>query len=251
MAASVIRKRCSSFATASLRFTRNALQPFSTVSPATAPPDKKTSPPRKPPRVASHPKHLRPLTPLSKLGLSRSARHAEAAAQRAEGDPDQQKREQVKELRKEKKKKKEAPLFEPLTISKPIHSDLPFAFRYSYTEVPKVQPIGFQEKYSPFGPGRLDRPWDGQEAPPVKVSGKVKRQVNRRQCIIDSFKPPNKKGIKPVVAPGPFLPGTGPKKAKTREEIIGEPLTKDETDMLVHESMRSKKQLNMGISFHL
>ncbi|KAI5060164.1 hypothetical protein GOP47_0024584 [Adiantum capillus-veneris] len=244
MATSVIRKRCYSFATAVRRYT---LQPFSTVSPP-APSEQKCPAPKKPSKLASQPKHPRPSTPLSKLGQSRSARHAEAAAQRAAGEPDRQRQEQIKEVRKVKKKKKETPAFEPLTVSRPVHSNLPFAFRYSYTEVPKVQPIEFQEKYSPFGPGRIDRPWDGQEAPPVKTSAaiNVKRLVYKRSRLIDSFNPPTKKGIKPVAEPGPFLPGTGPKKAKTREQILGEPLTKQETNMLVRQSMKSEKQLNIG-----
>jgi len=49
----------------------------------------------------------------------------------------------------------------------PAHSDLPFDFRYSYSETdPAWRPIGFHEpaRFSPFGPGRLDRPWDGVAA---------------------------------------------------------------------------------------
>ncbi|WOL12210.1 CRS2-associated factor 2, mitochondrial-like isoform X2 [Canna indica] len=50
----------------------------------------------------------------------------------------------------------------------PFHSDLSFDFRYSYSETdPSVRPIGFREppRFSPFGPGRLDRKWDGVSAP--------------------------------------------------------------------------------------
>ncbi|KAI7737702.1 hypothetical protein M8C21_011874 [Ambrosia artemisiifolia] len=49
----------------------------------------------------------------------------------------------------------------------PIKSNLPFDFKYSYSETnPSVHPIGFREtpKFSPFGPGRLDRKWTGTEA---------------------------------------------------------------------------------------
>jgi hypothetical protein len=71
--------------------------------------------------------------------------------------------------KKEKRKKRGPPgpfEFPGLTAETPAHSDLPFAFRYSYTEVPKSEPIRFQEKFSPFGPNRLDRMWDGQQALP-------------------------------------------------------------------------------------
>ncbi|CAN0824589.1 CRS2-associated factor 1, mitochondrial [Linum grandiflorum] len=52
---------------------------------------------------------------------------------------------------------------------KPMHSDLPFDFRYSYSESSQsVRPIGLREpKYSPFGPRRLDRKWTGVCAPAV------------------------------------------------------------------------------------
>ncbi|KMZ68289.1 CRS2-associated factor 1 [Zostera marina] len=50
---------------------------------------------------------------------------------------------------------------------KVIHSDLPFEFRFRYTESnPGVKPSGLREpKYSPFGPGRVDRIWTGLSAP--------------------------------------------------------------------------------------
>ncbi|KAJ7963839.1 CRS2-associated factor 1 [Quillaja saponaria] len=66
----------------------------------------------------------------------------------------------------------------------PLKSDLPFDFRYSYSETnPSVEPISFREppKFSPFGPGRLDRKWTGtfapaqQEVDPEKVAEKNNR----------------------------------------------------------------------------
>lgn len=47
-------------------------------------------------------------------------------------------------------------------------------------------------------------------------------------------------------SPGPFLPGSGPKYVKSREHILGEPLTKEEIDDLVKGCMKSSRQLNMG-----
>lgn len=49
----------------------------------------------------------------------------------------------------------------------PVKSDLPFDFKYSYSETnPAIEPIGFREpkRFSPFGPGRLDRQWTGTAA---------------------------------------------------------------------------------------
>ncbi|KAH7373241.1 hypothetical protein KP509_17G046000 [Ceratopteris richardii] len=242
MAISIARKR-SNFLAAAVQHTHRFLCSFSTAA-ASQP---SNSLPREPIKGASALKRPRSSPAHYKLGLSRASRQAEAAVQRAAVDPHQQRLEQVKRVRKEKKKKRQTPVFEDLTPSQPLHSDLPFAFRYSYTEVPKIQPIRFQEKYSPFGPGRLNRPWDGQEALPVEASSrKVKLNKDRRKHVIDSLNPPTKKGIKPIAPPGPFLPGTGPKDVKAREEILGEPLTKEETEMLILESRRSKKQLNIG-----
>lgn len=58
--------------------------------------------------------------------------------------------------------------------------------------------------------------------------------------------PPGKKGVKPVQSLGPFLPGRGPRYVKTREEILGEPLTEEEVRDLVNGCLKSKRQMNMG-----
>ncbi|KAH7577827.1 hypothetical protein JRO89_XS01G0304700 [Xanthoceras sorbifolium] len=91
-------------------------------------------------------------------------------------------------------KKKSKPKYRPpssLDAPKKIRSNLPFDFRYSYTESsPTVRPIGLREpKFSPFGPGRLDREWTGVCAPAVdpkarsegfggEVSSKSKQEAN-------------------------------------------------------------------------
>ncbi|KAI4383616.1 hypothetical protein MLD38_009428 [Melastoma candidum] len=67
---------------------------------------------------------------------------------------------------------------------KPIQSDdLPFDFRFSYTESsPSVRPIGLREpKYSPFGHGRLDRQWTGVCAPAVKLRLEIGAEVDVKE----------------------------------------------------------------------
>lgn len=117
----------------------------------------------------------------------------------------------------------------------------PFEFQYSYTETPKVKPLAVREPYLPFGPTTMPRPWTGRAPlPPSK----------KKLPEFDSFKlpPPGKKGIKSIQAPGPFLPGSGPKYlTASREEILGEPLTEEEIKDLVKGSMKTRRQLNMGI----
>lgn len=119
----------------------------------------------------------------------------------------------------------------------------PFEFKYSYTETPKVKPLKLREPpFAPFGPTTMGRPWTGRA--PLPPSKKKLKEF-------DSFElpPPNKKGVKPVQKPGPFLPGTGPRYVSIREEILGEPLTDEEVRDLVNSCIRSRRQLNMGITF--
>nr|XP_043607350.1 CRS2-associated factor 2, mitochondrial isoform X2 [Erigeron canadensis] len=68
----------------------------------------------------------------------------------------------------------------------PIRSDLPFDFMYSYSEInPKVDPIGYREtpKFSPFGPGRLDRKWTGTVAPVQKAVDIEKVEKNKNVVL--------------------------------------------------------------------
>ncbi|ESW32299.1 hypothetical protein PHAVU_002G310400 [Phaseolus vulgaris] len=116
----------------------------------------------------------------------------------------------------------------------------PFEFKYSYTETPKAKPIKIREApFLPFGPATMPRPWTGRA--PLPPSKKKLKEF-------DSFElpPPHKKGVKPVQSPGPYLRGTGPRYVKSREEILGEPLTKEEIRELVNSCMKTQRQLNMG-----
>ncbi|XP_073150925.1 CRS2-associated factor 1, chloroplastic [Henckelia pumila] len=118
--------------------------------------------------------------------------------------------------------------------------EAPFLYQYSYTETPKVKPVKLREPLvSPFGPESMAKPWLGRRPlPPSK----------KKLPEFDSFKlpPPDKKGVKPVQSPGPFLQGSGPKYVRSREEIIGEPLTKEEIDLLIQGAKKSERQLNIG-----
>ncbi|CAI8619760.1 unnamed protein product [Vicia faba] len=116
----------------------------------------------------------------------------------------------------------------------------PFEFKYSYTETPKSKPLKMREPpFVPFGPATMPRPWTGR--PPLPPSKKKLKEF-------DSFvlPPPHKKGVKPVQSPGPYLPGTAPRYVWSREEILGEPLTKDEINQLVQSCLKSSRQLNLG-----
>ncbi|XP_068638817.1 CRS2-associated factor 2, mitochondrial [Aristolochia californica] len=96
----------------------------------------------------------------------------------------------------------------------PFHSDLPFDFRYSYSETnPSIEPIGFREppRFSPFGPGRLDRKWNGVSAPLTGCPDQV--------SVLEE-----------------------------RESVLGEPLTEEEIEELVERYRHSDcaRQINIG-----
>ncbi|KAL8462546.1 hypothetical protein ACS0TY_033543 [Phlomoides rotata] len=70
----------------------------------------------------------------------------------------------------------------------PVKSELPFDFMYSYSEIsPGVEPIGFREppRFSPFGPGRLDRKWTGTSAPAQQKPDLEKLAEERKRVLGD------------------------------------------------------------------
>lgn len=163
------------------------------------------------------------------------------------------------EEKEKKKKKKRGPpgpvQFEGLTARTPVCSDLTFAFRYSYTEIPKVQPVGFQDKFSPFGPGRLDRTWDGQQAVPSSSSSPplpppVPSSSTNPDTHVENIKASKYsfKGVKLVNPPNPSLIHASSRRSWSREEILGDPLTVDEIKEFVETTSKSKtrRQMNMG-----
>jgi hypothetical protein len=117
----------------------------------------------------------------------------------------------------------------------------PFEFQYSYTEAPRARPVALREApFLPFGPEDTPRPWTGRKPLP-----KSRKELPE----FDSFvlPEPGKKGVKPVQSPGPFLAGMEPRyQAASREEVLGEPLTKEEVADLVKGSLKTNRQLNMG-----
>ncbi|KAG9459925.1 hypothetical protein H6P81_004433 [Aristolochia fimbriata] len=118
--------------------------------------------------------------------------------------------------------------------------EAPFEFQFSYSETPKVKPIAIREPaFLPFAPPSLPRPWTGKA--PLKKSKK-------KIPLFDSFNPPppGMKGMKRVEMPGPIPLGKFPKEGKTREEILGEPLTRKEIRELVKPHLSSNRQVNLG-----
>ncbi|KAK3014497.1 hypothetical protein RJ639_009400 [Escallonia herrerae] len=93
-------------------------------------------------------------------------------------------------LKTNKRKKKKTQHQDSSNSSKahnfPVNSGLPFDFRYSYSETnPSVEPIGFREppRFSPFGPGRLDRKWTGTLAPAGQPLDTAKLRNKEMPCL--------------------------------------------------------------------
>lgn len=115
---------------------------------------------------------------------------------------------------KPKKPQKKQPDPESNPEKHPLKSELPFDFKYSYSETnPAVEPIGYREpkRFSPFGPGRLDRKWTGTAAVAPKE-----------------------------VDPSPF--------EEERNRVLGEPLSEEEVAELVERYRHSdcSRQINLG-----
>ncbi|KAJ0960030.1 hypothetical protein J5N97_000198 [Dioscorea zingiberensis] len=101
--------------------------------------------------------------------------------------------------------------------SLPLHSDLPFDFRYSYSESDlSLHPIAFREppRFSPFGPGRLDRRWNGVSAPASREVGEMESAMEEER----------------------------------RKAVLGDPLTVEEVTELVEKYRHSdcSRQINLG-----
>ncbi|MCL7046510.1 hypothetical protein MKW94_027409 [Papaver nudicaule] len=125
--------------------------------------------------------------------------------------------------------RKQKPLYKPpstLDTTKILHSDLPFDFRFSYTESsPDVRPIGLREpKYSPFGPSRIDRVWTGVCAPVVDLTVKSVDDGNEGGLNLEE------------------------RRKKLRQDVLGKPLSDAERKILVDkcQRIRTKRQINLG-----
>ncbi|MQL74508.1 hypothetical protein Taro_006877, partial [Colocasia esculenta] len=132
----------------------------------------------------------------------------------------------------------------------------PFEFQFSYSETPRVSPLAMREPaFLPFGPPTMPRPWTGKAPLKSKKEKELKRQ--RRVRLVD----PLGRGDRPdgeAVADG----GGGgkvmemskavarlvqyPTDGRSREEILGKPLTRAEVKALVKPHLSHNRQVNLG-----
>ncbi|XP_074279925.1 CRS2-associated factor 1, mitochondrial [Silene latifolia] len=117
-------------------------------------------------------------------------------------------------------------------------STLPFDFRFSYTESnPNSRPIGLREpRYSPFGPGRVDREWTGFCAPvkPPRVRSVDGDDEDGDVLLAGVGEVEDKKLVK--------------KRKVMRDHVQGKELTEAEMKILVDNCLRAKtkRQINLG-----
>lgn len=123
----------------------------------------------------------------------------------------------------------------------------PFEFQFSYSEAPKAKPLAFREPaFLPFAPPTMPRPWTGK----APLKGKREKEMKKNKIpLFDSFNPPppGMKGVKRVEMPGPYKLGQFPKEAMSRDEVLGDPLSKAEVKVLIQPHLASNRQVNLGI----
>ncbi|CAL5003794.1 unnamed protein product [Urochloa decumbens] len=183
-------------------------------------------------RRARAPPHLPPRRHLSRL-LDRYGFVPPASLTPSPREPPRAAAAAADSAAAKKRRAKKDPYRPPSSLDRggrpPAHSDLPFDFRFSYTEsAPASKPIGLREpKYSPFGPGRLDRPWTGLCAPAVDAT--------LRDVAADDPLPDAERGLEEA-------------RRQERERVLGEPLTPAERTFLVekYQKNRTKRQINLG-----
>ncbi|XP_020114051.1 CRS2-associated factor 2, chloroplastic [Ananas comosus] len=128
----------------------------------------------------------------------------------------------------------------------------PFEFRFSYSETPRAAPLAIREPaFLPFAPPSMPRPWTGK-APLLS-----KKEKERRRGKIRLFEPLGgasaeaeaeegavvleTRGRRPLEL-GNYAAGDG----RSREEVLGPPLTRAEVRALVRPHLSHNRQVNLG-----
>ncbi|KAK1664601.1 hypothetical protein QYE76_052760 [Lolium multiflorum] len=126
----------------------------------------------------------------------------------------------------------------------------PFDFQFSYSETPRAAPLAIREPpFLPFAPPTMPRPWTGK-APLLTKEEKARRRGVRLHTPLGQ-EPPRK-----VSAHGIMMEVRGrrqrdfarvsPGDGRSREEVLGEPLTPAEVRDLIKPHMSHNRQLNIG-----
>uniref|UniRef100_A0A0D9V0B4 CRM domain-containing protein n=1 Tax=Leersia perrieri TaxID=77586 RepID=A0A0D9V0B4_9ORYZ len=126
----------------------------------------------------------------------------------------------------------------------------PFDFQFSYSEAPGAAPLAIREPaFLPFAPPTMPRPWTGK-APLLTKEEKARRRGVRLHRPLGEA-PPERVSAHGIVMEvrgrrkldlARVSPGDG----RSREEVLGEPLTAAEVRDLVKPHISHNRQLNIG-----
>lgn len=128
--------------------------------------------------------------------------------------------------------------------------DAPFDFQFSYSEAPRAPPLAIREPaFLPFAPPTMPRPWTGK-APLLTKEEKARRRGVRLHTPLGQEPPQT------VSAHGIMMEVRGrrqrdlarvsPGDGRSREGVLGEPLTSAEVRALVKPHISHNRQLNIG-----
>jgi hypothetical protein len=116
----------------------------------------------------------------------------------------------------------------------------PFDFQFSYSEAPRAAPLAIREPpFLPFAPPTMPRPWTGK-APLLTKEEKARRRGVRLHTPLGQEPP------RTVSAHGIMMARVSPGDGRSREEVLGEPLTSAEVRDLIKPHMSHNRQLNIG-----
>lgn len=117
----------------------------------------------------------------------------------------------------------------------------PFEFQFSYSEVPKAKPLAMREPaFLPFAPPTMPRPWTGKA--PMKKS---KRKIKLFEPLVT---PENRRKEEEEMKHFEMLKAyeLGKYTIRSRKEVLGKPLTRQEIRELLQPCISSNRQVNLG-----
>ncbi|CAA7398555.1 unnamed protein product [Spirodela intermedia] len=129
----------------------------------------------------------------------------------------------------------------------------PFEFQFSYSETPKAKPLAIREPaFLPFDAPSMPRPWTGKA--PLKSKREKELKKQRRVRLLDPLGGSEQGDETAETGTGKVLkmarPVSGlvqrPTDGRSREEILGKPLTRIEVKALVKPHLSDNRQVNLG-----
>ncbi|KAL9271677.1 CRS2-associated factor 2, chloroplastic-like protein [Drosera capensis] len=116
----------------------------------------------------------------------------------------------------------------------------PFEFQFSYSETPKAKPLSLREPaFLPFAPPSMPRPWTGKA--PLK-KGKKERRTKIR--LLGEAEVAEGGMRLEVVRVDGLMGRRGD--GRSREEVLGEELTREEIEVFVKGAAGTNRQVNLG-----